>query len=460
MFGITFGRKNSSNEFSFLISSNGNYKFRKFLNNVNNDIIPYTYSSAIKTGSNEINKLKIVKSGQLLRFYINDIYINETPFQPFFGNKFGYTVYFEREIAVDYLDIKYQTTSYNNPPIVKIIEPSVEVERGFKIVKSKRILVKGVATDVDGIYEITVNGTEANVAEDGTFSANVPLKYGKNELIVKATDLKQASSSKTFIIKRASSNSNPTPIVHEKLDIGFGKYYALIIGVSEYDDKTIPDLNGEPTKDAQNLANVLISNYTFNKENVTVLKNPTENQINREFIKLSRKINKNDNLVIFYAGHGNYDKKTEKGYWMPSNSNRDFEENIILNTSIVTYIKAIPSKHTLLISDACFSGSILTRTRSLSNASNAVKAKYALTSRKAITSGALETVPNKSVFMEYLIKKLKDNSREYLSAGQLFNMIEDPIIDNPRGDKTQRPIYAPISGTGNEGGDFILIRRN
>ena len=64
----------------------------------------------------------------------------------------------------------------------------------------------------------------------------------------------------------------------------------------------------------------------------------------REFIKLSRKINKNDNLVIFYAGHGNYDKKTEKGYWMPSNSNRDFEENIILNTSIVTYIKAIPSK--------------------------------------------------------------------------------------------------------------------
>lgn len=469
MYGITFGRQNSSNEFSFLLASNGSYKFRKFKNDVHEEMIPLSYTSAIKTGINQVNKIKIVKSGQLLRFYINDTYVNESPFQPFFGNKFGYTIYYDKQIAVDYLDIKYQTATYNNPPVVTITEPSVEQERGFKIVKAKNILVRGIATDSDGIYEITVNGVEANVADNGTFTANVPLKYGKNDLIVKATDLKQASSTKTFVIKRNSTNTDTdtdtdteVEVVNndEKLDIGFGKYYALIVGVSTYQDKTIADLRGEPLKDAQALADVLTSKYNFEKENVTVLKNPEDNQISREFTKLSRKIGENDNLLIFYAGHGNYDKVTEKGYWMPSNANMEFEENIILNSSIVTYIKAIRSKHTLLIADACFSGSILTRTRNYDKASNAVKAKYSLPSRKAITSGALETVPNESVFMEFLIKKLKENNKPYLSAGQLFNLIEDPIIDNPRGDKFQRPIYAPISRTGNEGGDFIFIKRN
>lgn len=463
-YGFTFGRENSANEFTFLLSGNGSYKYRKFDNDVYKEIIPLTYSEAIRKGDNQQNKIKIVKSGGLLRFYINNQYVNETSFENFFGNKIGYTIYYDSKIAVDYLDIKYQTISHNNPPVVIITEPSVELERGFKIVEAKRILVRGKATDSDGIFEITVNGTEANVSEDGTFTANVPLKYGKNDLIVKATDLKQASSTKRFVIKRSSPNIDKDIYVEnntkEKLDIGFGKYYALIIGVSEYQDKSIDNLNGEPTKDAQSLADVLMTKYSFDQENVTVLKNPTENQINREFIKLSRKVSKNDNLVIFYAGHGNYDQTTEKGYWMPSNANMEFEENIILNTSIVTYIKAIPSKHTLLISDACFSGSILTRTRSYSSASNAVKAKYALPSRKAITSGALETVPNKSVFMEYLIKKLKENKSTYLSAGQLFNIIEDPVINNPRGDKIQRPIYAPISRTGDEGGDFIFIKRN
>jgi hypothetical protein len=460
-YGITFGRKNSANEFSFLLSGNGSYKYRKFDNDEYKEIIPLTFSSAIKQGENIPNKIKIVKSGSLLRFYINDQYVNETPFESFFGNKIGYTIYFDRKIAVDYLKVDYQSLSYNNPPIVTISEPNVELKRGFKIVQTKRILVKGQASDSDGIYEITVNGVEANVQENGSFVANVPLKYGKNNLIVKATDLKQASSTKTFVIKRSSPNIDQDVITdnttNKDLDIGFGKYYALIIGVSDYTDTTIQGLKGEPTKDAQALADVLTSKYSFAKENVTVLKNPTENQINREFIKLSRKVGSNDNLVIFYAGHGNYDKTTEKGYWMPSNANMEFEENIILNTSIVTYIKAIPSKHTLLISDACFSGSILTTSRSYKTASKAVQKKYELPSRKAITSGTLTTVPNESVFMKYLLKRLNQNTQKYLSAGQLFNMIEDPVINNTTGDN--QPQYAPISRTGDEGGDFIFIKR-
>lgn len=461
LYGITFGRQNSSNEYSFLLYSTGGYLFRKFDKNVYNKIIPYTTTAAIKTGINAYNKVKIVKSGSLIRFYINDQYVNETPFEPFFGNKFGYTIYYDKKIAVDYLDIKYQTSSFNNPPIVVISEPNVEAKRGFKIVEAKNIQVKGKATDADGIYEITINGIEASVSDDGTFVANVPLKYGKNDLIVKATDIKQASSTKTFTIKRKSpeiedvDNTNITEV--EKLDVGFGKYYALIIGVSEYVDSSIEDLKGEPTKDAQALADVLIDNYSFESENVTVLKDPTENEIIKEFYNLKKNVGKNDNVLIFYAGHGNYDEASEKGYWMPSDSNMEFEGNVILNTSVVSYIKSINSKHTLLISDACFSGSILKTNRSYKTASKAVQKKYSLPSRRAITSGTLTTVPNKSVFMKYLLKRLSENTEQYLSAGQLFNIIEDPVINNTTGDN--QPQYAPINSVGDEGGDFIFIKK-
>ncbi|MAD98416.1 MAG: hypothetical protein CMB99_13915 [Flavobacteriaceae bacterium] len=462
LYGITFGRKNSSNEYSFLLSTNGSYLYRKFDNDKYTKIIPFTSNSAIRTSTGSTNKIKISKHGNLLRFYINGQYMNEANFEPFFGKKFGYTVYYEQKIVVDRLSIKYESnTSYNDPPVVVITEPTVELKRGFKIVEAKRIMVRGKATDSDGIFEITVNGVEANVTENGNFTANVPLKYGKNELVVKATDIKEASSTKTFVIRRKSPeveevvvNNTNNIKKQEKIDIGFGKYHALIIGVSQYDDDTVVDLSGEPTKDAQALADVLSSQYGFAKENVTILKNPTRSEITRSFFELRKKVTSNDNLLIFYAGHGNYDEASERGYWMPANVNMAYEENIILNTEIVSYIKAIKSKHTLLIADACFSGSIF-KSRSYTKEEKSAKRKYSLTSRKAITSGTLKTVPNKSVFIKYLLSRLKQNPDKYLSTSKLFSRIEEPVLNN----SDNIPQRGVIHGTGDEGGDFIFIKQ-
>jgi hypothetical protein len=462
LYGLTFGRKNSSNEFTFLISTNGSYMFRKFDNNQYNKIIPFTSSSAIKTGIGQKNKIKIVKSGKLLRFYINGQYMNEAPFENFFGDKLGYTVYYEQKISVDYLDVKYQTNSYNDPPLVVITEPDVDLKRGFKIVKTKKIPVRGKVTDKDGIYEVLINGVDATVKEDGTFYANVPLKIGSNELIVKATDIKQASSTKRFTIKRKSPDvdvdTNPVVINKEKkLDVGFGKYYALIIGVSDYNDASnVPDLEGLPTKDAKDLKDVLVSQYSFEEEDVTLLNdNPTENQILREFVKLKKKVTNKDNVLIFFAGHGIYDEATETGSWLPSDADPEYGLNMISNSTIKDYIKGINSKHTLLISDACFSGSIF-KTRSYKAAPKSITRKFELPSRKAITSGTLKTVPNKSVFLKYLINRLKNNDQLYLTARKIFDKIEEPVMNNSK----NVPQYGTIQEVGDEGGDFIFIRKN
>ena len=453
---FVFGRKNNTNEFDLFLSKGGSYLLRKLVNDKSNKLIPWTSSSALNTQTYQANKIKIVKSNKLLRLYINDQYVNEAPYSEFFGNYIGFSVYNKQEISIDYLNVSYPSASFNTPPEVVIVEPVVQ--RGFKIVKTKKIVVRGKATDKDGIYEVMINGVDATISDDGSFTANVPLKIGTNDLIVKATDLKQASSTKKFTIKRKSPDViDDDPVIvkkDKKINTGFGKYYALLIGVSDYGDGAITDLGGLPTKDAKDLSNVLINKYNFERENVVILNNsPKANDIIKEFSKLKKKVTSKDNLLVFYAGHGVYDEVSQVGHWLPSDADMEYELNLISNSQVVDFLKSIQSKHTLLISDACFSGSIF-KTRSFEKSPKSVQKKYELTSRKAITSGTLKTVPNKSMFLKYLLKRLENNTNMYLSARQLFDRIEEPVMNN----SPNTPQYGTIYGIGDEGGDFIFIK--
>ena len=210
-----------------------------------------------------------------------------------------------------------------------------------------------------------------------------------------------------------------------------------------------------PTKDAQDLGNVLINKYSFKRENAVILnKNPTENDIIKEFSKLKKKVTNKDNLLVFYAGHGIYDEISGVGAWLPSDADMEYELNLISNSQVVDYLKSIKSKHTLLISDACFSGSIF-KTRSFEKSPKSIQKKFELTSRKAITSGTLKTVPNKSMFLKYLLNRLETNPNNYLSARQLFNNIEEPVMNN----SPNTPQYVTIYGIGDEGGDFIFVKK-
>lgn len=236
-----------------------------------------------------------------------------------------------------------------------------------------------------------------------------------------------------------------------------GKFYALIIGVSDYIDPNIPDLDSLPVKDAINLSKVLIKNYTFEKENVTLLKNPTRRDIVIALDELSKKTTTTDNVLIFYAGHGHYEDENGIGYWFPKDAEVSNSSNWLYNNQLVDCIKKIRSLHTLLVSDACFSGSIFkTRSVDMTKANDFIKKKYQLASRKAITSGTLKTVPNVSVFIKYLLKNLSENQEKYLTSSQLFQSLEAPVGNNA----PSVPQFGVIQNVGDEGGDFIFIKKD
>ena len=230
-----------------------------------------------------------------------------------------------------------------------------------------------------------------------------------------------------------------------------GKYYALLIAVNEYNDANINNLD-KPVSDAQKLFDVLVNEYLFEKINVTFLKNPTREQIISSLDKYEKELTSNDNFLLFYAGHGYWNETTQKGYWLPSDAKKQNTSNWIGNSTISDYIKSIKAKHTLLISDACFGGSIFKTRAAFTNQELSTIRLYELQSRKAMTSGNLTEVPDKSVFIEFLVKRLQENQDTYLSSEQLFFSFKPSVMNNTE----SVPEYGVVFNTGDDGGDFIF----
>ncbi|MBL7876654.1 MAG: caspase family protein [Cyclobacteriaceae bacterium] len=276
-------------------------------------------------------------------------------------------------------------------------------------------------------------------------------------ILVSALSLSQAQTLKGRTNTVRVDISGPV-IANPEIPKSTRKNRALIMGVSKYKHEGIGLQSlDNPTKDAQLLYDMLTANYTFDPADIILLKDPTRQEIIDSFDKLSEVTTKEDNVLVFYAGHGVWDKQKELGYWLPSDAELKSKSAWIANSQIKDYLSdnVIRSKHTLLITDACFGGSIF-KSRSVTTETVVrINELYKEPSRKAMTSGNLSVVPDKSIFIQQLLKKLGDNEDDFLPAQQLFSRMYEPIVNNA----TTNPLYGTIQGAGDGGGDFIFIRR-
>ncbi|UCH14010.1 MAG: caspase family protein [Bacteroidales bacterium] len=335
-------------------------------------------------------------------------------------------------------------------PLIKIISPDFGQKDKLKSNQSE-ITVIGKVTDIKkGINRIFVNSQESELKEDGLFVYKMLLKKGENKINIIAVDNEDNYYEKNLTIERLIESK----LVTTRLNIA-GEYYALLIGVDEYEDPVLMDLDN-PVRDAQNLYNVLVSDYYFDKENVKLIKNAKRDDITDALDFFAERLTKNDNLLIFYAGHGWWDEKANVGYWLPSDARLSRKADWFRNSALCDYLKEIDSKHTLLIADACFGGAIF-KTRSVSmEAPKAIQMLYDLPSRKAMTSGTLTVVPDRSAFVKYLIDRLSTNEGKYISSEQLFSSFRIAVINN----SDVIPQYGEIRNVGDEGGDFIFIKKD
>ncbi len=229
-----------------------------------------------------------------------------------------------------------------------------------------------------------------------------------------------------------------------------GRFFALLMGVSDYTHPGMNDLR-HPVGDARRLSEVLLQRYGFEPAATTVLSNPTRSAVMDALQRLRGQTLPDDNVLIFYAGHGVWDEDAKQGYWQPADSDPTLTSTWISNSSIVDALRPLKARHVLLVTDACFGGTISTRGGTVDPY---VTANYRPKSRKVMTSGAKEPVPDQSVFLDYLLKRLSDNKDEYLSSRILFSRLEQAVTNNSP--TQQRPQHETLLNAGDEGGLFFF----
>ncbi|HEY9871537.1 MAG TPA: caspase family protein, partial [Candidatus Obscuribacterales bacterium] len=133
-----------------------------------------------------------------------------------------------------------------------------------------------------------------------------------------------------------------------------GKNYALLFATDDYKPGFKPLTN--PILDASAIAQELKSRYGFE---VDPQYNQGKEQITRTILKYQqKKYSPNDQLLIFFAGHGDYDPTRKKGFLVT----KDSQPDDILRSSFISFpdlssdIISIPCKHILVVLDTCYSG--------------------------------------------------------------------------------------------------------
>jgi hypothetical protein len=236
--------------------------------------------------------------------------------------------------------------------------------------------------------------------------------------------------------------------------------WLLVIGINQYVHWPILQT---PVADAKEVKRVLMNRYGFESRYVIELYdgNATRSEIIRNLEYLARVVRPEDNLLIYYGGHGFHDKLLNRGYWIPVNAEPESSSDYLPNTELYAFIAAIRSRATLVISDACFSGVLFRGGFQEAQNERYILEVSKLKARQVLISGGNEPVMDSgissehSVFAYYLIDRLKTNQARYMTAGSLFEDIKVPVSNN----SLQTPQCKPISNTGDEGGQYVFVRR-
>lgn len=249
------------------------------------------------------------------------------------------------------------------------------------------------------------------------------------------------------------------------LSVTKGTYRALIIGNNRYKDpeKRWPSLT-TAVNDAKAVQKILQDRYGFT--DVKLLQNATRRDVLQAINEMADKVKHNDSVLLYYAGHGYMDSDSERGYWIPTDAVGTDNSTFLRNSTIRDELTVIASRarHTLLISDSCFSGSLLRRsTRGVAPVSGSDSFYKKVANKKSvqiISAGGLEYVDDDyrssghSPFTYFLLNELKHNDRTYLTATELSKNVEIAVSNNV----DQKPESGVLQGAGDELGEFIFIK--
>ena len=249
--------------------------------------------------------------------------------------------------------------------------------------------------------------------------------------------------------------------------MNFGRYYAIVIGNQNY--QSIESLD-TPRADVTRAARILADRYGFN---VSILEDANDITMLKALNDLNSVLKPEDNLLIYYAGHGArlQSGKSEAGYWLPVNADAPPKDTFwVPNEQITGHLGRLPAKRVLVVADSCYAGllstdpSYLFLNDKVTYSKDYIKFKLPKRARLLLSSGGDKPVLDEgsggnSVFARAFLDEL-ENNEGILSSPELFSRIRKRVEVAAQKNKfVQVPEFKSIKGAGHEVGDFFFVPR-
>lgn len=327
---------------------------------------------------------------------------------------------------------------------------------------TQRQLTGKVTADA-GVRRLTLNGEPLAFDAQGVFRTTLDLSQGPMELRLSATDKQGNQTSVSFsAVAGAAAPARNTALLPDH-GVGSGDYHALVIANQNYRHWEQLDT---PLRDAQDLKTLLERRYGFK---VTLITDATRREMFTALNGLRTRLGSNDNLLVFYAGHGDIDPVTQRGYWVPVDGERRNRSNWMSVLDVTDQLNALPARQVLVVADSCYSGTMARSALAAADADlsagrrwDALRAMGRLRARVVLSSGGLEPVVDGGAGRNSLFTK---------SLLDVLNAVNEPIearrvhaalaarfsLRAQRLRVQQKPEYAPIRFAGHEAGDFLFV---
>ncbi|MFK8044052.1 MAG: caspase family protein [Crocinitomicaceae bacterium] len=337
--------------------------------------------------------------------------------------------------------IEYKDDNDQTPPQIVLTNPKVPKDRAT--VQQETINLQGLVIDDKGVQEVKVNGQKANLSAVGDFNVKLNLAIGENKIAIEASDINGNTAIKKISIFRKEFDLDALSLE--------SKNHILIISIDDY--AHWPKLNNA-VSDADHLEKVLKSKYGFEEANIIRVQDTLANRqgIIDGFKKLIGAVGPNDNVIVYFSGHGYFDAELGEGYWIPVDAKKGADGDYLPNSFMMQLMKKVNSKHLFLVADACFSGSLFNNSnRGYTENVGSYKSRWGL------ASGRLEYVSDGKVgehspFNKYLVEYLIKNDKSEFSVSEMIQYVKIKVAN----ETSQSPIGNPLTGLGDEGGEFIF----
>ena len=363
-------------------------------------------------------------------------------------------------------------------PTITMLEPALPPTRGLAVVSTRAGLdgrpLVGRVNAPAGLLSLLVNERPQEFNDRYIFRTSMPVPQTGVEVDVTAIDNQGKQGELSFVLQPDMEAGTPPELAPAagpasgalKIPpIDFGRYHALVIGNDRYPH--LPRLD-TAVADAEAIADLLSEKYGFE---VTLLRNANRYQILSALNAYRANLSSEDNLLIYYAGHGELDQLNQRGHWLPVDAEPDNTANWISNADITDILNAVAAKRVLVIADSCYSGALtrasLTRLETGLTESEWIARLRALEgkrSRTALTSGGLQPTLDSgggqnSVFAKALLDVLAENDG-LLEGQRVHQEVQARVTWAAEQVRFEQvPEYAPIRFAGHEGGEFFFVPR-